>query len=137
MHNILFLVINCLCTWFVYEDSRKLAMNNRNLWIVGTFLLPILFFPVYLTRRAQVQNQTKLSNRQLREMVKRKASEARIHKAQKEREQWEQTMWRQQKEQAEKQRQVNAEQQEMRSKLEEQLTGQQTRHANRWGIRKA
>ena len=136
MHNILFLIGNCLCTWFVYRDSRKTAINYRNLWIVGAFLLPIVFFPVYLIRRAQLQQQTKLSNRQLREMAKRKASEKRMQKAQKEKEQWEQQMWRQQRENAEKQRLIDSEQQKMRAELEKQLSTQQQRHADRWGIRK-
>jgi len=137
LHNILFLIVNCLCTWFVYRDSHKLALKYKNLWVIGTFLLPIVFFPLYLTRRAQLLHQTKLSNRQLREMAKRKASEQRIQKAQKERAQWEQQQWNRQKENAEKQKIVESEQQKLRSELEEQLSKQQKCHADHWGIRKS
>lgn len=136
MRNIVFLLIGCLCTYFVYRDTKKLNMRYRNLWVISTFMLPIVFFPLYLIRSAQVQHQEKLSKRQLREVAKRKASDQRKEKARKEKEQWERENSRHEKENAAKKQVINNEQHEMRLEFEEKLNTQQQRHAKRWGIHK-
>lgn len=136
MRNIVFLLVGCLCTYFVYRDAKKLNMSYRNLWVISTFLLPIVFFPLYLIRSAQVRHQSKLSKRQLREITKRKMSDQRKEKARREKEQWERDNHLHEKENAVKKQVIYSEQHEMRLDFEEKLSTQQQRHAKRWRIHK-
>jgi putative membrane protein len=44
------LVIVLAISYFVYQDAEKRGMNGI-LWAIGTFLLCIIFLPLYLIMR--------------------------------------------------------------------------------------
>lgn len=54
-------------------------MHHPNFWIVAVALFPPMLV-LYLIRRYQYLSQTKLSKRQVRELIKRRKSRARMKK---------------------------------------------------------
>lgn len=62
-------------------------MHHPNFWIVAVAFFPPMLV-LYLIRRYQHLSQTKLSKRQVRELIKRRKSRARMKKADADRKAW-------------------------------------------------
>ena len=138
MSNMVFLVVCCLVTWVIFLDSHSIGMRHKNVWVIGTFLLMPLVVPLYLIRRAQFLNEHNLTPRQKLEARAREESRKRRQKAEKAKLEWEIAQRRKTEEDPAGTAAVRAEkyreQHEMRQALDRELSEQQKRHRQRWGI---
>lgn len=139
MMNLAMLVLGCLLTAVVFFDGKRVGMRHMNLWIVGTFLLWPLLFPVYVIRRSQVRHQGKMTARQEREAQMRTDSRKRRDAAEEAKRKWEQRKLRAKMVDplgvaAEEKKKYN-EQHEMRLILDEQIKQQQQLREKRMKLR--
>ncbi len=115
-------------------------MHHANFWIVGVALFPLLLI-LYWIRRYQFLSGSALSKRQIRDVIKRRRSRARIRKADQERRDWENQKRKQRLEdpvrmEAEAEN-VRRDKEKMKASLEQQLSRQQELRQKRIGLTNA
>lgn len=54
MGTFLGLIIAAVVAYYVYDDANKRGMNGFG-WAAGTFLLMIVFLPIYLITRKPIE----------------------------------------------------------------------------------
>lgn len=70
------LVLGCVMTYIVYRDAKKYDVPHKEIWIVGTFLIPFIAVVYFLYTRA-LKTGMVLSKRQAILAARRKKQKAR------------------------------------------------------------
>lgn len=113
-------------------------MHHPNFWIVAVALFPPMLV-LYLIRRYQYLSQTKLSKRQVRELIKRRKSRARMKKADADRKAWSKDEKSYKKRDPdgfkETKERVEEEKEALREQFEDELAAQEKLRKHRMGVR--
>lgn len=140
MRHVLGIIILVASVAYVRWDTKRTGMHHANFWIVGVALFPLLLI-LYWIRRYQFLSGSALSKRQIRDVIKRRRSRARIRKADQERRDWENQKRKQRLEdpvrmEAEAEN-VRRDKEKMKASLEQQLSRQQELRQKRIGLTNA
>ena len=121
--GVVFLVVSVA---FVHWDAKRTKMHHPNFWIVA-----VAFFPHL--------SQTKLSKRQVRELIKRRKSRARMKKADADRKAWSKAEKGYKKRDPdgfkETKERVEEEKEALREQFEDELERQEKLRKHRMGVR--
>ena len=133
--GVVFLVVSVA---FVHWDAKRTKMHHPNFWIVTVAFFPPMLV-LYLIRRYQHLSQTKLSKRQVRELIKRRKSRARMKKADADRKAWSKAEKGYKKRDPdgfkETKERVEEEKEALREQFEDELERQEKLRKHRMGVR--
>ncbi len=133
--GVVFLIVSAA---FVHWDAKRTRMHHPNFWIVAVSLFPPILV-LYLIRRYQYLSQTKLSKRQVRELIKRRKSRARMKKADADRKAWSKAEKSYKKRDPdgfkETKERVEEEKEALREQFEDELATQEKLRKHRMGVR--